>query len=50
MDILETSFGDLKPIWYNAVNETVYKCTFIRHSCDRDTIEDLVDRFTGKEV
>jgi hypothetical protein len=40
----------LKPIWYNKINEYVMKCTMISPSTSPETVEDLVDRFKGKEV
>jgi hypothetical protein len=43
-------FSDLNPIWYNAVNEHVIKCTFISPSTSKEIVDDLVDRFKGKEV
>lgn len=49
-NISSIRFTDLKAIWYNAVNEHVIKCTFISPSTEKETVEDLVDRFKGKEV
>lgn len=48
--ITSIRFADLKAIWYNAVNEHVIKCTFISPSTEKESVEDLVDRFKGKEV
>lgn len=45
-----TRISDLKPIWYNMINEHVMKCTMISPSTPAETVEDLVDRFKGKEV
>lgn len=49
-NISSIRFSDLKPIWYNAVNEHVIKCTFISPSTRKEIVEDLVERFKGKEV
>lgn len=49
-NITSIRFSDLKDIWYNAVNEHVIKCTFISPSTEKEIVEDLVDRFKGKEV
>lgn len=43
-------FSELKPIWYNKINEHVIRCTFISPSTPAEIVEDLVDRFKGKEV
>lgn len=48
--ILSTHIYDLKPIWYNSINEYVMKCTMISPSTPAETVENLVDRFKGKEV
>ena len=48
--ITSTHIYDLKPIWYNKINEYVMKCTMISPSTPAETVEDLVDRFKGKEV
>ena len=45
-----TDIDDLKPIWYNTVNEHVIKCTMISPSTSAETVADLVERFKGKEV
>jgi hypothetical protein len=49
-NISSIRFSDLKPIWYNTVNEHVIKCTFISPSTRKEIVEDLVERFKGKEV
>lgn len=49
-DITSTHIDDLKPIWYNTINEYVIKCTMISPSTSPEVIEDLVERFKGKEV
>lgn len=48
--ITSTHIYDLKPIWYNKINEYVMKCTMISPSTPTGVLEDLVDRFKGKEV
>ena len=48
--ITSTHIDDLKPIWYNTINEYVLKCTMISPSTSAETIEDLVKRFKGEEV
>ena len=48
--IVSTHIYDLKPIWYNKINEYVMKCTMISPSTPPEIVEDLVDRFKGKEV
>lgn len=48
--ITSTHIYDLKPIWYNKINEHVMKCTMISPSTSKETVEDLVERFKGKEV
>lgn len=49
-NITSTHIYDLKPIWYNSINEYVMKCTMISPSTPAETVEDLVERFKGKEV
>ena len=49
-NITSISFSDLKPIWYNKINEHVMKCTFISPSTPAEIVEDLVERFRGYEV
>ena len=49
-NITSIRIADLKAIWYNAVNEHVIKCTFISPSTEKEIVEDLVERFNGKEV
>lgn len=48
--ITSTHIYNLKPIWYNSINEYVMKCTMISPSTSAETVEDLVERFKGKEV
>lgn len=48
--ITSTHIYDLKPIWYNSINEYVMKCTMISPSTPAETVEDLVERFCGVEV
>ena len=48
--ITSTRITELKPIWYNKINEYVIKCTMISPSTKAETVEDLVDRFKGEEV
>ena len=48
--ITSTRITELKPIWYNKINEHVMKCTMISPSTSKETVEDLVERFKGKEV
>ena len=48
--ITSTHNYNLKPIWYNSINEYVMKCTMISPSTPAETVEDLVERFKGKEV
>ena len=48
--ITSTHIYDLKPIWYNKINEYVMKCTMISPSTSAEIVEDLVKRFNGKEV
>lgn len=48
--ITSTHNYNLKPIWYNSINEYVMKCTMISPSTSAETVEDLVERFKGKEV
>lgn len=48
--ITSTHIYVLKPIWYNSINEYVMKCTMISPSTPAETVEDLVERFKGKEV
>lgn len=48
--ITSTHIYELKPIWYNSINEYVMKCTMISPSTPAETVNDLVDRFKGKEV
>jgi hypothetical protein len=49
-NITSISFSDLKPIWYNKINEHVMRCTFISPSTPAEIVEDLVERFRGNEV
>ena len=49
-NITSTHIYDLKPTWYNKINEYVMKCTMISPSTPTGVLEDLVDRFKGKEV
>jgi len=49
-NITSIRFSDLKPIWYNKINEHVIKCTFISPSTEKEIVEDLVECFRGKEV
>jgi hypothetical protein len=49
-NISSIRFSDLKPIWYNKINEHVMKCTMISPSTSPETVEDLVERFRGNEV
>lgn len=48
--ICSTHFEDLKAIWYNRINEYVLKCKMISPSTEKETVEDLVERFCGKRV
>ncbi len=48
--ITSTHIYDLKPIWYNSINEYVMKCTMISPSTQEETVKDLVERFEGNEV
>lgn len=49
-NITSIRFSDLKPIWYNKINEHVMRCTFISPSTQAEIVEDLVERFKGNEV
>lgn len=49
-NITSIRFSDLKPIWYNKINEYVLKCTMISPSTREEIVDDLVSRFKGKEV
>lgn len=48
--VTSTRISNLKPIWYNKINEHVIKCTFISPSTPKETVEDLVRRFSGDQV